>query len=658
MIIPSLIPLSDVHGDARFAKAEECADLLRGGVHLGYCGGKRLGYSGDQHLITIAPTGTGKGATAIIPTLLDYDASCIVIDPKGQAAAVTARARREMGHTVHFINPFGEHGLPDSGFNPLAGLDHQAPNFAAAVAALADALITPDDHGSAHWSDSARSLVKCLVMWTCIKEENPTLPTALTPLGWSLEKFRELMLEINNHSYRPMAHLAGRFTGDEYKDAPGIISTAVTQTEIFLEPLAAASLSRHSFEWGDLKRAKATVFLIPPVNSLGSHKRWLRLMVASALSGLYTSEKAKKPVLIILDEFAQLERLAAIESAVGIGRGFGIQFWPILQDLNQLEDLYGKRAESFMANMGIIQVFRPNDPNTAAYFSRKAGQSTVETTGANEGLSSSRTRGTATDGESLGYSHGETGKPLFSPQDLAGLPLDQQVIFKAGLQYPILADRVAYYHDAALAGRYDPDPYHLGQTAPPPPALGVWKPAAARPKRRSLLLTAMIRRALVPPVTFLLLVAIGYCHNSSVQREREEAAREQTRREEAAQEQKKIRAQNDKAFKETAEWIKKHPDGGKYNPETNRFETTESPPASPPAAPLTPRQAEIVALKQKIHDEAYREIKACPDGNFVYHPETNKVSCGTPQNSGQSGTSNKKHVYQKQKTNHSASSHP
>jgi type IV secretion system protein VirD4 len=485
-------PLSSIHGSARFAKAEEYIDLSKdnGGIPLGYrieqdkngdlitprlqsddhtlCP-YYLYYSGEQHLITIAPARTGKGACAIIPTLLSYNASILVIDPKGQAAAVTARRRGEMGQEVYFINPFSLHDLPDSGFNPLAGLDPQAPNFAAAVAGVAEVLILHDG-GSTHWTDSARDLVECLIMWECITAENPTLPNALIPLGWGLDKFRERMKDINAHDYRPMAHLAGRFTSDEHKDAAGIVSTAVTQTKIFLEPLTAASLSRQSFNWIDLKRRGVTVYLIPPVDSLGSHGRWLRLMVASALSGLYTPEKPAKPVLMILDEFAQLGRMASIESAAAVAAGHHVQIWPILQDLNQLEDLYGKRSESFMANMGIIQVFRPNDTKTAEYFSNKAGKSTVQTTSTSQGINSGTGGGfgKTSSGQSSGHSYAETGKPLFFAQDLMGMANNQQIIFKYGLQYPILAGRVAYYENPALAGRFDPDPFHPGGNAAGP----------------------------------------------------------------------------------------------------------------------------------------------------------------------------------------------
>src|SRR5262245_39373170 len=68
--------------------------------------GAPLVYEGDGHLLSIAPTGKGKGRGDIIPNLLRYPGPVIVIDPKGENYAVTARRRREMGHRVIALDPF------------------------------------------------------------------------------------------------------------------------------------------------------------------------------------------------------------------------------------------------------------------------------------------------------------------------------------------------------------------------------------------------------------------------------------------------------------------------------------------------------------------------------------------------------------------------
>jgi type IV secretory pathway TraG/TraD family ATPase VirD4 len=47
-------------------------------------GTEAIEYSGDSHLMTIAPTGAGKGRSVIIPTLLTYPGPIIVVDPKAK----------------------------------------------------------------------------------------------------------------------------------------------------------------------------------------------------------------------------------------------------------------------------------------------------------------------------------------------------------------------------------------------------------------------------------------------------------------------------------------------------------------------------------------------------------------------------------------------
>jgi hypothetical protein len=76
-------------------------------------------YTGDSHLITIAPTGAGKGRSVIIPNLLTYKGPIVVFDPKGENYAVTARTRKEMGQQVIRLDPFGVIDKDSDCFNPL-----------------------------------------------------------------------------------------------------------------------------------------------------------------------------------------------------------------------------------------------------------------------------------------------------------------------------------------------------------------------------------------------------------------------------------------------------------------------------------------------------------------------------------------------------------
>jgi len=67
-------------------------------------------FEGEGHLMTIAPTGSGKGTGCIIPTLLRHPGPVIVIDPKGENGDVTARRRGELGQKVVILDPLGGQG--------------------------------------------------------------------------------------------------------------------------------------------------------------------------------------------------------------------------------------------------------------------------------------------------------------------------------------------------------------------------------------------------------------------------------------------------------------------------------------------------------------------------------------------------------------------
>src|SRR5580693_8186010 len=126
--------------------------------------GDKIAYAGERHVLLFGPNGTGKGTRFLIPNLLSInDRSIVVIDPKGELAAVTADYRRTLGDVV-MLNPFDVLGLGSAGFNPLAALDPDSPNFFDDAAALGEALIKIEGKDP-HWPESAQGLVVALIMW-------------------------------------------------------------------------------------------------------------------------------------------------------------------------------------------------------------------------------------------------------------------------------------------------------------------------------------------------------------------------------------------------------------------------------------------------------------------------------------------------------------
>jgi type IV secretion system protein VirD4 len=466
---------SDIFGSSDYASLEQLREkrLLTGaGIPLGVWVeesgmGKNLipiHYSGDRHLITIAPTRSGKGTTAQIPALLEHDAPLFMIDPKGENAVIAARCRRDkLGHKVFIVNPFGVlreefqvRGFSKAArFNPLAALDPEGDTFLADVAALCEALILTEGKDP-HWSNSARDLVACFIMHVCLKAgEKRTLPRVRELLTLPNEEYQEQIIEMAADSFPPLRQKAGRFVSAS-NEMGNIRSTAITQTGFLDDPALIESLSGDDFRFLDLKHHKISVFLVLPAKLVTAYARWFRLLVVSALDSLMsTEEKGEKPVLFMLDEFASLGHLSSVENAMGLAAGFGVQLWPFVQDIHQLRDIYDRRWQSFLANVGIQQYFTPNDSDTAEHISRRAGHKTV--------VIKSRNKADLFSSGGNSTSYAETGRPLLPPDDLYGMLENKQLLFAVGLKHTIHLEKRVYRNNPAYDGLWDENPYFKGK---------------------------------------------------------------------------------------------------------------------------------------------------------------------------------------------------
>ena len=116
------------HGDARWATRREIAQaglIDKSGVILGKLGSPRsrapfLRSVTDTYSNTllVAPPGAGKGVGVVIPTLLTWPGSAIVLDVKGENLAATAGQRQRLGDDIFIFSPYDPDGKTHR-FNPL-----------------------------------------------------------------------------------------------------------------------------------------------------------------------------------------------------------------------------------------------------------------------------------------------------------------------------------------------------------------------------------------------------------------------------------------------------------------------------------------------------------------------------------------------------------
>jgi type IV secretion system protein VirD4 len=436
-------------------------------IPYGYNAGRQSfpSYIADRHLCTIGPNRTGKGASVIVQALLRAPHSVVVIDPKGQNAAVTARARRAMGQEVFVLNPFGLHTaapwrLPRHRYNPLAHLKIDSPNLAAEARALAQALIVTQGRDP-YFDDTARDLVMAIMLYLVsvlgAKATLPHMRKVVTAIAARGPEGAMLLKEMQASPHPFITQPIGRFMDAEARDISSAVNTAITQTAFLDDPAFAdaasgGTLTGSDFDLAQLKRKPTTVYLILPGRFMDSYARFLRTLITAAIDSV-TAEPGGYPVLMILDEFARLENLPVITSAFGFAAGFNFQMWPFVQNIAQLQHLYGNDWPTILANCGMVQFFTPADVETAEYVQRRGGTTTGE--------SRSYTYKGRFFRRVQSESRSETRIPLLPVERVMGLSNDQSVVFFAGKHHPLLAGRHPYWAIPRLSGLYDPDPYHL-----------------------------------------------------------------------------------------------------------------------------------------------------------------------------------------------------
>jgi type IV secretion system protein VirD4 len=420
---------------------------------------KVFSYKGDRHLLTSAPTRSGKGVSHIIVNLLCYQGSMLVIDPKGENARITAKARRGMGQKVHCVDPWHISGEEVSRFNPLDWIDLGDVDATENAMLLADALVQKDSHGDSFWAEEAKALLQGLILLVAFDEAyqgRRHLGTVRDLLLLSGDDLEALFQQMANSPHHIIASTGSRSLQKEAKLMANVLASAQAETHFLDSTRLRESLSASDFTFEDLKKTPMTIYLILPSDRLGAFGRFLRLLVQQAITvnARNIEDKPKKPVLFILDEMPALGRLTMVEQAYGLMAGFGIQLWGITQDLCQLRKVYGEDYESFIGNSGAVAYFGSPDKTSAEYFSAMCGVTTVwnfstaiasafsSSSGGSGGSSSNST--TNTDNRAA------TQRKLAYPDELMRLREGQQLILIENTN-PIMAKKIKWYEDPEMS---------------------------------------------------------------------------------------------------------------------------------------------------------------------------------------------------------------
>lgn len=399
----------------------------------------------DRHMLTIAGSRSGKGATVIIPNLLVWEGSALVIDPKGTNAVVTAGRRRQMGQNVYVVDPFGIlrgnenegynilRGRESDGFNPLESLAPGSNTIREDIGVLADALVVSDatQKDGTHWDDGARTALGGLIaqLISSADYKNPTLPMIRDLLALSQDEQVRLWAAMSlNRGAGDLARDAGSriIRGLATDEMQNIISNADRHSEWLGSPAIQSVLTKSTFKFSELKEKPTTIYLVVPPRFLDIHRRFLRLFINLALGEMSRGGRSKTKVLMILDEFQQLGKMAEVEKAFRLLAGYNFIVWPFVQDFGGLSELYGNGVNAFLSSSRAVQVFSLNDAQSLEFVSKHIGARAMRfAAGADSPLTT----------------------PLRTPDEVSketSLESGRQYILRAG-RAPLVLEKVKYY---------------------------------------------------------------------------------------------------------------------------------------------------------------------------------------------------------------------
>lgn len=404
------------------------------------------------HLLTIAATRAGKGAAQIVPNLITYRGSMLVIDPKGENYAMTHQHRRRFSRVLR-IDPFhiteaydGEAAF--SKFNPL-NFVHDASEARRMANVLMSEL--PENDSGAFWHREAVNFLAGLIQHICEVRDNPTIGQIRAFLSEDEKILRKRMGDIaKNTAIAGVARAFTRFIEKAEKERSGVLSTLNADLAIWDEPAMAETVQKSHFDFAEMKGdAPLTVYVVLPFDKLYSHKAFLRLFVMQFYQAMVQPAPAPKiPVLCLIDEFPALGEMDELVKALGEVAGYGVRFWLFAQGLNQLKSIYPKDWETILAQCATQSFFGIADHTTAQTLADFLGQETVliekpSLSHGESGIPGDGGQSSTTVNNQLELK----GVPLATPQEIRlhlGVGKRGQVVFQSG-KPPVIAQLYPWF---------------------------------------------------------------------------------------------------------------------------------------------------------------------------------------------------------------------
>jgi type IV secretion system protein VirD4 len=442
-----------LHGAARFAKEGEIRRAgfrADNGIVVGKKSGKFLTFGGSEHCIVEAPTRSGKGVGIVIPNLLSWQESVVVLDVKRENWDATAGFRQKFGQAVYLFNPTDPEGRT-ARYNPLGYIDRANPDqVVIELQKIATMLFVAPERGEPFWTDSARTAFVGVGAYLAVTDLPFTIGSIyrLMTTGDTRGYFRKVLDDRALNLSQGCRNALADFTSGADNTFAGIVQTVTSKLSLWLNPRVDAATEESDFDLRELRTKLMSIYLgvspdeldrVAPLYNL-LFQQLIDLNVRD-LPGTGTPLQ----VLVILDEFARIGRAQVIASAFSYVAGYGIRLLPVIQSRSQLRAVYGEHvANEIVANCGVEVAFTPKELRVANELSERigyVGQESVTKSLTIHGILANRSK-----------SMSDQRRALLLPQELMQFPEGELLLLRGGIP-PIHGDKIRFYADGLFRSR-------------------------------------------------------------------------------------------------------------------------------------------------------------------------------------------------------------
>ena len=397
------------------------------------------------HAMMIAPTGRGKGVGFVIPNLLHFSGSGIILDVKGENFAKTSIHRQHgLKNAIWYFSPFDDE-RGSHRFNPLARIAAlpSAERQYTALNSMADLFLIPEGESAQSFFNAGKRLFIASCLYA-IEKRRPTLGYAGELMAGGGDKKKtyttiaeDTQIPIVSRTFLEMADVPEKTLGAYVSVIQG------SGLELWNDPAVDRVTSASDFDFSTFRAKPQSLYIVVQPEHLKTLAPLVRLLFADAIASLQRKEPLPDEphaVMFLMDEFDQLGPQPLVLSSIKTIRSFGGRFFIISQTIPGLDDIYGETGRRSLQGGAGVQIYMtPQDDRTADVLSNALGRSTVTA------VTESQSRIRALE-DSANVSRRSEERPLISANELLRFPLDEVLVLPEG-QYPIRARHVRYYED-------------------------------------------------------------------------------------------------------------------------------------------------------------------------------------------------------------------